>query len=198
MAGEGISIDKKDGEEKIEIKAINQGESGVDPNAALVYGNLDIKVSKTIGAGVKIDYAGNINRYDIAGTTTASYILPANEQANNLLSDKNTKTLFGDKSIYGVGNIDLYRHNIKITDSTDSKFVCYLMIYSSRNIIVDSLTDLKTLIGYTFEYPATGTATYNNVAYTIYAVNQTNFLVMGTNYTFNWTNKTLTDKVTTI
>ena len=63
------------------------------------------------------------------------------------------KTLFGNKSIVGEGNIDLYKHNIKGT-SGNSTF--YLRLYSSNNLKISSLTDLKTLLGATFEESATG------------------------------------------
>lgn len=57
-----------------------------------------------------------------------------------------TKTLFGDKSIVGSGNIDLYRHNIHIEgETTDSEVWCNMIIISSKNTVVDSLTDLYTL-----------------------------------------------------
>lgn len=57
------------------------------------------------------------------------------------------KTLFGDQSIEGTGNIDLYQHSIKITGDVSAysatNFEVYLVVYSSKNITVDSLTDLK-------------------------------------------------------
>lgn len=57
-----------------------------------------------------------------------------------------TKTLFGDKSIVGSGNIDLYRHNIHIAgETTDSEVFCNMIVISSKNTVVDSLTDLYTL-----------------------------------------------------
>lgn len=57
-----------------------------------------------------------------------------------------TKTLFGDKSIVGSGNIDLYRHNIHIAGETADKEVwCNMIVISSKNTVVDSLTDLYTL-----------------------------------------------------
>lgn len=57
-----------------------------------------------------------------------------------------TKTLFGDKSIVGSGNIDLYRHNIHIEgETTDREVWCNMIVISSKNTVVDSLTDLYTL-----------------------------------------------------
>lgn len=57
-----------------------------------------------------------------------------------------TKTLFGTNSILGTGNIDIYKHVINFTDADGDAFF-NMVVYSSVLLIVDSLTDLKTLIG---------------------------------------------------
>lgn len=64
----------------------------------------------------------------------------------NAIIAGNVKTLFGNQSIIGTGNIDLYRHDIKLTSSTIN---CHIIYYSSSNLQVDSLTDLYTLLGAT-------------------------------------------------
>lgn len=75
----------------------------------------------------------------------------------SIICKDNLKTLFGNKSIVGTGNIDLYRHCVTFTPSDMSiGGGIRLVIYSSNNLKVDSLTDLKSLLGNTFEYPATG------------------------------------------
>ena len=72
-----------------------------------------------------------------------------NEVGYGLISsgpNGNVKTLFGNQSIYGSGNIDLYRHNIHIAgETTDNEVWCNMIIISSNNMVVDSLTDLYTL-----------------------------------------------------
>lgn len=55
-----------------------------------------------------------------------------------------TKTLFGTNSILGTGNIDLYKHVINFSFE-DNNF--NMVVYSSKSLTVESLTDLKTLIG---------------------------------------------------
>lgn len=72
-----------------------------------------------------------------------------------MLSDKNVKTLFGNQSIYGSGNIDLYQHRIAFANVNADIFFNFVVI-SSKNLNVDSLTDLKTLLGNTFIYPVNG------------------------------------------
>lgn len=60
------------------------------------------------------------------------------------------KTLFGNKSVVGTGNIDLYTHYITL-ETAQSALSQYsgtliLRVVSSSNIPVDSLTDLNTLL----------------------------------------------------
>lgn len=56
------------------------------------------------------------------------------------------KTLFGNQSILGQGNIDLFRHHLLFTPVPDRGAKKFKVIYySSKNLKVDSLTDLKTL-----------------------------------------------------
>lgn len=66
----------------------------------------------------------------------------------NLVVQEQLKTIFGNQSIVGSGNIDLYRHNITISvlSNTEPLAWVYITYISSSNLKVDSLTDLKTLI----------------------------------------------------
>lgn len=64
------------------------------------------------------------------------------------------KTLFGNKSVFGTGNIDLYIHNIVLWRDDHSPYVInnaqfgvFLTIISSNNLVCDSLTHLNTLLG---------------------------------------------------
>ena len=60
------------------------------------------------------------------------------------------KTLFGNKSLLGTGNIDLYTHYITLETSQSAlqqySGTLILRVVSSSNIPVDSLTDLNTLL----------------------------------------------------
>lgn len=75
------------------------------------------------------------------------------------------KTLFGDQSIEGEGNIDLYKHTVSITGEAESSTLGnitidgYIIFYSSKSLECNSLTDLKTVLGDTFVEKAFGYAT---------------------------------------
>lgn len=64
------------------------------------------------------------------------------------------KTLFGNQSITGTGNIDLYKHHINLVGRPTGDF--YIDVISSKNLVVGSLADLKTLLGDTFKISAYG------------------------------------------
>lgn len=72
------------------------------------------------------------------------------------------QTLFGNKNLFASrnGNIDLYRHNITILNNDPDEDSTYAEIYftviSSNNLVVDSLTDLFTLLGNTFTIGVSG------------------------------------------
>lgn len=98
-----------------------------------------------------------------ADPTEAQDLVTLNYFNNNV--PINFKTLFGNQSIKGTGNIDLYQHSITITlkkaDTAEEVSEADLLIYSSKNLPIDSLTDLKTILGNSFKVPATGV--YNSI-----------------------------------
>lgn len=57
-----------------------------------------------------------------------------------VISADNVKTFFGNQSIIGPGNIDLYRHEIIVNG------LYHGIIYSSNNLKIDSLQDLTTVV----------------------------------------------------
>ena len=67
-------------------------------------------------------------------------IKTANE---TFISEDNVKTLFGNQSIIGTGNIDLYRHTIVLEAEINTIQLEYI---SSNNLVVDSLQDLTALL----------------------------------------------------
>jgi len=90
-----------------------------------------------------------------------------------------TISLFGNHSILVPKdstdtNIDLYNHDILITavDQGSREIELYVNVVSSKNLVVDSLTDLKTLLGETFLRSISG---YYDI-YFVYALRQDGFL----------------------
>lgn len=106
----------------------------------------------------------SLTRYAISALPTgdgSAYItnaLPFN--AGTLTNENSFKTLFGNQNIVGSGNIDLYTHFITIdarSDGTNGKRLrAFVKKTSANNLKVDSLTDLKTLFGNTFQWDANG------------------------------------------
>lgn len=97
-------------------------------------------------------YQLNFTRVDLGKVHNIRLGYPSSGDAW-ILTDRNTKTLFGDKSIFSTGNIDLYKHNLKGV-SGDSQV--YISITSSTNAPINSIADLNTYLSNDDYYPATG------------------------------------------
>lgn len=195
VAGNGILIDKLANSEKVEVKT--------DPTAHLECQTL--KVVATSGPAVKPFIKLNPSTSEIeyleAGETVPKYAsLP--DKSGRLMTSNNIKTLFGNQSIVGMGNIDLYRHHVQCQQGS---IVGYghvdIDIISSKNLKIDSLTDLKTVLGNTFRYPAFGQGGGNS--YIVMGVTQDGPLGYTPNATpteiqQSWSGWTFTDTVTTV
>lgn len=120
-------------------------------------------------------------------TDTGTLRAAAPTQDDECVTKGSLKTLFGNKSIVGKGTINLYKHSIK---GTFGNTTFYLRLYSSKNLQVSSLIDLKTLLGDTFEESATGS---NGI---IAVTNEKILFSDGTNA--KWSGYKITDTVTAI
>lgn len=155
----------------VDIAGGGSGGGSIDPTSTVTaYG-----FHATGAEGQMYIYPDNIQQWDTAGNQYM-YFFPTKSGVTTytLLTGANVKTLFGNQSIVGSGNIDLYQHNICYT-STDSDKVVKIrfIVISSKNLVVDSLTDLKTLLGNTFTYPVNGANSTNNQS--IYEITETGF-----------------------
>lgn len=97
----------------------------------------------------------------------------------------------------------LYQHRIAFNSAVDGVVTqIRLTVISSNNLKVDSLTDLKTLLGNTFEYSATGFQTNESVAdvYHIYAITDASIRTQNgvSNTDISYPAGTWTDTVTTV
>lgn len=119
----------------------------------------------------------------------------------SIICKDNLKTLFGNQSIVGAGHIDLYLHNICFTSTDQDKIVkIRFIVPSSNNLKVDSLTDLKTLLGNTFTYPVNGATSDNK---SVYEITETGYKAGATPYVLYDTITaypagTWTDTITTV
>lgn len=147
-------------------------------------------------------YGANTVRVDLysGSSIVATRTINFPTQSGPLVSANGVKTLFGNKSILGSGNIDLYQHVIKgqalnggSWGGSPTEFM--LTVISSKNLKVDSLTDLKTLLGNTFEHPATGYYDGNTTA--IWKIDQA-YAYDVENTVFTLASFTFTDTVTTV
>lgn len=167
-AGYGISIGKTTAGDKVEV--------GIDKlNDFLL-----TPFGKVMGVGSATRYLGFTLTPDpkiVALTPVGlSYydFEPGGLKNRSIICKDNLRTLFGNQSIVGFGNIDLYQHNICFTSANQDLIVkIRFTVISSKNIIVDSLTDLKTLLGNTFTYPVNGANSTKNQS--IYEITEIGF-----------------------
>lgn len=129
-------------------------------------------------------------------------IFPADRHNNthHMLTDKNVKTLFGDKSIYGTGNIDLYKHHLTVNGYG---YDFYGDFYSSKSLQCDSLADLKTILGNSFKlqmYGAASTGALGSGWYMAMYLDENALHLAGSNGTnsIQYDNLTIADEITTI
>lgn len=197
VPGNGIVIDKKSGSEKVEVK--------IDETAPIKGASLTAEnVAGSVTQSIKLNYDGYITITNPAGTKIFS--IPWNYGAGSLLTDKYVKTLFGNQSIVGAGNIDLYKHNLTITFTPDTggydSLTVYAKIPSSNNLNIDSLTDLKTVLGNTFNEPLYGGKQIESSDYGVgLYMNETALYWQINGHSIQsktWANVTITDDVKTI
>lgn len=100
--------------------------------------------SGTVRTNTPIDNLDSVNKKYVDDNIAAHLV--GVSSINGQTGALTTKTLFGTNSILGTGNIDIYKHVINFTDANGDAFF-NMVVYSSKSLVVDSLTDLKTLIG---------------------------------------------------
>lgn len=159
-----------------------------------------IRILESDGSGLyslklpKLTADSNVNTY-----------LPAKSGTLATMSDienQQFKTLFGNQSITGTGNIDLYKHHVKLVidgllNNAEYTGNAYIDIISSNNLTVDSLTDLKTLLGDTFITQCYGFCNIEDVGQVIIFEASQNAL-QAPSYQIPWNIVTITDTVTTV
>lgn len=95
--------------------------------------------------------------------------MPTDTKLQNLIINDLTEEQYkaltpNENELYLTPNIGLYNHFIKITGTKDTTQVrTRFTIQSSNNLVVDSLTDLYTLLGNEFEIGCSGLFGENNI-----------------------------------
>lgn len=143
----GIAIAKNTAGDKVEVKI---------PNEITISNSQGM--AKLSPQTISLFYKPDNVSFLIDGLADGMYKTRGSEQ-QWYLHQGNVKTLFGNQSIYGSGNIDLYKHNVIISQgSTESDRMCvYCQILSSNNLNINSLTAFQTIVNDANEFiPATG------------------------------------------
>lgn len=128
------------------VKVIEDNKKSAKP--VLVFDGVNLEF--TIG-DVEADTIYLTNLYNNTGISyTITYDSETDQlriemTEENFLSEDNVRTLFGNQSIIGTGNIDLYRHQLTLNYDGEYETLS-LIVYSSSNLNVDSLQDLTTLL----------------------------------------------------
>lgn len=131
-------------------------------NTTVINGNLKVDVGSSLTDGYKVNRT--TSNYDYETTYSSSKVII--NQKNKDGSVKSSRE-FSFPSKGGTIVAGLYRHVIHAT-KVGAEFM--IVVISSNNLKVDSLADLKTLLGATFEYPATGY--YEGNATAMWKINQ--------------------------
>ena len=195
-AGDGISIGKTTAGDKVEVK--------INPEANIVGATFEARDNPTSPVEyTRLKYSGVFEYHNPMFDYIFSLPTTGDSGIYQLLASNYVKTLFGNQSIVGAGNIDLYRHHI-LCSTPNEGIKVLITVISSKNLKVDSLTDLKTLLGNTFECPCTGYAMAQGKSLAI--CNENGFLpidiwvnVVDPTPDITWSNiESIVDTVTTI
>lgn len=185
VPGTGIAINKKAGTERVEVK--------LDSSRSITATGFNASEN---GMSVSL-YSDNMQYQDYYGN---QYMFAFPSKNGTLTTDGSFKTIFG-KSVVGSGNINLYRHNICFTSTDQDKIVkIRFIVISSKDVNVNSLANLKTLLGNTFTYPVNGGTGDNK---SVYEITETGYKAGATPYVLydtvtTYPAGTWTDTVTTV
>ena len=172
------------------------GETTVFSGNLEVDGNLQVNQPVTVEVGGSLTEGYHLNRvttsYDYDTIYASSKVIINQKNKNGTI--KSTRE-FSFPSKGGTIVAGLYRH---VIHATKEGVEFMISVISSNNLKVTSLANLKTLLGNTFEYPATGYYEGNLTA--IWKINQD--VATDIDYpnptTFSLTEFTFTDTVTPV
>lgn len=149
-------------------KVAQEGNTTVIGGNLEVDGKLQVNQPVTVNAGSSLTEGYHVNRttssYDYDTIYASSKVIINQKNKNGTI--KSTRE-FSFPSKGGTIVAGLYRH---VIHATKQGVEFMISVISSNNIKVNGVTTLKTLLGNTFEYPATGY--YEGNATSIWKINQ--------------------------
>ena len=149
-------------------KVAQEGNTTVIGGNLEVDGKLQVNQPVTVNAGSSLTEGYHVDRittsYDYDTIYASSKVIINQKNKNGTI--KSTRE-FSFPSKGGTIVAGLYRHVIHAT-KVGAEFM--IVVISSNNLKVTSLANLKTLLGNTFEYPATGY--YEGNATAMWKINQ--------------------------
>ena len=177
-------------------KVAQEGNTTVIGGNLEVDGKLQANQPVTVNAGSSLTEGYHVNRvttsYDYDTIYASSKVIINQKNKNGTI--RSTRE-FSFPSKGGTIVAGLYRHVIHAT-KVGAEFM--IVVISSNNLKVTSLANLKTLLGNTFEYPATGY--YEGNATAMWKINQN--VATDIDYpsptTISLTEFTFTDTVTSV
>ena len=169
-------------------------------NTTVIGGNLEVDGNLKVNQPVTVDVDSSLTDGYHVNRTTSSYDYDTIYGSSKVIINQKNKNgtikstrEFNFPSKGGTIVAGLYRHVIHAT-KVGAEFM--IVVISSNNLKVTSLANLKTLLGATFEYPATGY--YEGNATAMWKINQD--VVTDIDYpsptTISLTEFTFTDTVT--
>lgn len=171
-------------------------------NTTVIGGNLEVDGNLKVNQPVTVDVDSSLTDGYHVNRTTSSYDYDTIYGSSKVIINQKNKNgtikstrEFNFPSKGGTIVAGLYRHVIHAT-KVGAEFM--IVVISSNNLKVTSLANLKTLLGATFEYPATGY--YEGNATAMWKINQD--VVTDIDYpsptTISLTEFTFTDTVTSV
>ena len=143
-------------------------------NTTVIGGNLEVDGKLQANQPVTVDVDSSLTDGYHVNRTTTSYDYDTIYASSKVIINQKNKNgtikstrEFSFPSKGGTIVAGLYRHVIHAT-KVGAEFM--IVVISSNNLKVTSLTNLKTLLGATFEYPATGY--YEGNATAMWKINQ--------------------------
>ena len=137
------------------LEPVTPGESGsyVECNSAFINNTASVESQRVDAPDINISYINNGTQGHLLFTWSDSegektFDLELSDEMHPLTTD-NVKTFFGNQSIFGDGNIDIYDHlltvsgKVNLSDTSATNFI--FKKQSSVSIKVDSASDLSLI-----------------------------------------------------